>query len=164
MKNYVPRVLAVSRSVSLNIASSLLLLDLMVILFGVLMRYVVGGAPIWTDELARFLIIGGVMLAAGAVWVEGGHMRINVIEDLLPGRLRKSLIIYQWLLIVVIAIGAAIFSYRYAFSVSMFKTQGLGISRTVPMLSLPLGFALLAWHALLRGPFTDDTPVAEVQS
>jgi TRAP-type C4-dicarboxylate transport system permease small subunit len=151
MKDKVSYTLAVSRSVSLNVASSLLFLDLMVILF-------VGGAPIWTDELARFLIIGGVMLAAGAVWVEGGHMRINLIEKLLPARLRRSLIIYQWLLIVVIAIGAAIFSYRYAFSVFMFKTQGLGIPRTIPMLALPIGFALLAWHVLLHGPQTEETP------
>jgi TRAP-type C4-dicarboxylate transport system permease small subunit len=158
MKDKVSYTLAVSRSVSLNVASSLLFLDLMVILFGVLMRYVVGGAPIWTDDLARFLIIGGVMLAAGAVWVEGGHMRINLIEKLLPARLRRSLIIYQWLLIVVIAIGAAIFSYRYAFSVFMFKTQGLGIPRTIPMLALPIGFALLAWHVLLHGPQTEETP------
>ena len=43
-------------------------------------------------------------------------------------------------------------SYRYALSVSMFTTSGLGISRTVPLLSLPVGFLLLAWHALLYGP------------
>jgi TRAP-type C4-dicarboxylate transport system permease small subunit len=155
MNDKLAYMLATSRSLSLNVASSLLFLDLLVILFGVLMRYVVGGAPIWTDELARFLIIGGVMLAAGAVWVEGGHMRINLVEKLLPTRLRKSLIIYQWLLILVISLGAAIFSYNYAFSVFMFKTQGLGIPRTIPMLALPIGFALLAWHVLLHGPQTE---------
>lgn len=164
MKNTISRILAISAPASLNIASLLLLIDLMIILFGVFMRYIVGGAPIWTDELARFLIIGGVMLAAGAVWVEGGHMRINIIENLLKSRLRKILIIYQWILTIIIAIGAAIFSYRYAMSISIFTTQGLGISRTIPMLSLPLGFALLAFHALLQGPQNIDVKKDKVQS
>lgn len=163
MRNTIPRILAISAPASLNIASFLLFIDLMIILFGVFMRYIVGGAPIWTDELARFLIIGGVMLGAGAVWVEGGHMRINIIEKLLKRRLRNILIIYQWILTVIIAIGAAIFSYRYAVSVSMFNTQGLGISRTIPMLSLPVGFALLAFHALLQGPQSIDVKKDKVQ-
>ncbi|MDT8878336.1 TRAP transporter small permease [Halomonas saccharevitans] len=156
-----PRVLAISRHASLTVASSLLLLDLAVILFGVFMRYLVGGAPIWTDELARFLIIGSVLLGAGAVWIEGGHMRVALIESLLPPRLCRILNLYQWLLTLSLAVAAAIVSYRYALSVSMFTSQGLGISRTWPMLSLPIGFALLAWHALCHGPaplktLTDD--------
>ncbi|MCA1769582.1 MAG: TRAP transporter small permease subunit [Halomonas sp.] len=146
------RVLAVSRSVSLTVASSLLLINLAAILYGVFMRYLAGGAPIWTDELARYLIIGSVLLAAGAVWVEGGQMRVALIERLLPAPLCRLLNFYQWLLTLCIAIGAAIVSYRYAMSVSMFTSQGLGISRTIPMLSVPVGFALLAWHALWYGP------------
>ncbi|GHC27493.1 TRAP transporter small permease [Aidingimonas halophila] len=146
------RVLAISRPVSLSIAGALLFIDLAVILYGVFTRYLLGGAPIWTDELARFLIIGCVMLAAGAVWVEGGHMRVALAERLLPAPLSRLLNLYQWLLTVIVAVGGAIISYRYALSVSMFTSSGLGISRTIPMLSLPIGFALLAWHALWYGP------------
>lgn len=146
------RVLAISRPASLSVAGALLFVDLVVILYGVLTRYFLGGAPIWTDELARFLIIGSVMLAAGAVWVEGGHMRVALIERLLPRPLSRLLNVYQWLLTLGLAVGGAIVSYRYAQSVEMFRTSGLGISRTIPMLSVPIGFALLAWHALWHGP------------
>lgn len=146
------RVLAVSRPLTLSVAGGLLLIDLAVILYGVFMRYLAGGAPIWTDELARFLIIGCVMLGAGAVWVEGGHMRVALIERLLPRPLGRLLNLYQWLLTLGLAIAGTLISYRYAQSVSMFTSSGLGVSRTLPMLSLPLGFALLAWHALWYGP------------
>ncbi|WP_163577237.1 TRAP transporter small permease [Halomonas faecis] len=152
MTRFRQRVLAVSRPVTLTLASALLLINLAVILYGVFMRYLVGGAPIWTDELSRFLIIGSVMLAAGAVWVEGGHMRVALIERLLPARLTRLLHLYQWLLTLLLAVAGALFSYRYALSVAMFTTSGLGISRTAPMLSLPIGFALLAWQALWYGP------------
>ncbi|WP_227369376.1 TRAP transporter small permease [Halomonas sp. M20] len=146
------RVLTISRAVSLTIASALLLINLGVILYAVFLRYLAGGAPIWTDELARFLIIGAVLLAAGAVWVEGGHMRVALIERLLPTPLCRLLNLYQWLLTLALAIGGALFSYRYAQSVAMFTSSGLGISRTIPMMSMPIGFALLAWHALWYGP------------
>lgn len=146
------RVLSISRWVSLTIAGSMLFIDLAVILYGVFMRYLAGGAPIWTDELARYLIIGSVLLAAGAVWVEGGHMRVALIERLLPPALCRLLNVYQWLLTLGLAIAGTVISYKYALSVSMFTSSGLGISRTIPMMSLPVGFALLSWHALWYGP------------
>ncbi|MDN3519146.1 TRAP transporter small permease subunit [Aquisalimonas lutea] len=155
------RMLAYSRPLSLGIASAVLLINLAVILYGVFTRYLVGGAPIWTDELARFLIIGTVMLAAGAVWVEGGHMRVALIERLLPRPLARLLTIYQWLLTLALALGGAWVSYHYALSITAMTTSGLGISRAVPVMSLPLGFALLAWHILLYGPAALPVPTEE---
>lgn len=146
------RMLAITRPLSLLVASILLFINLSVILYGVFMRYFVGGAPIWTDELSRFLIIGTVMIAAGAVWVEGSHMRVALIERLLPPPLARLLNVYQWLLTLGFAVGGAWVSYHYAQSVSMFTTSGLGISRTIPLMSMPIGFALLAWHVLWYGP------------
>jgi TRAP-type C4-dicarboxylate transport system permease small subunit len=146
------RLLLISCPSTLTLAGALLSLNVVAILFGVFARYIAGGAPIWTDELSRFLIIATVMIAAGAVWSEGGHMRVGLLEKLLPAPFARLLNLYQWLLTLLIAVGAAWVSYRYALSVSMFTTSGLGISRTVPLLSLPFGFLLLAWHVLLYGP------------
>jgi TRAP-type C4-dicarboxylate transport system permease small subunit len=146
------RLLAISRPITLTLAGALLTLNVAAILFGVFARYIAGGAPIWTDELSRFLIIATVMLAAGAVWSEGGHMRVGLLEKLLPAPFARLLNMYQWLLTLLLAIGGTWVSYRYALSVNMFTTSGLGISRTVPLLSLPFGFLLLAWHVLLYGP------------
>ncbi|WP_328716787.1 TRAP transporter small permease subunit [Halomonas elongata] len=152
MLPHLSRLPDLTRRAALTLAGSLLLTDLLAMLYGVFMRYLAGGAPIWTDELARYLIIGAVMLAAGAVWVEGGHMRVALIERLLPRPLCRLLNLYQWLLTLTLAVAGAIFSYRYAQSVSMFTSQGLGISRTIPVMALPTGFALLAWQALWHGP------------
>ncbi len=137
---------------ALWLASTMLAIDLVAILYGVFTRYVAGGAPIWTDELARYLIIGAVMLAMGTVWIEGGHMRVALIERLLPRALGRLLSWYQWLLTLALALVGAWISYRYAQSVTMFTSQGLGISRTVPVMAMPVGFALLALLALCHGP------------
>lgn len=153
--------LAVSRRLSLWLASALLLASVLAILYGVSMRYVMGGAPIWMDELARFLIIATVMLALGAVWVEGAHMRVAIIERLLPAGLTRVVVFYQWLLTLVLAVGATWFSLRYAQSTTMFTTMGLGISRSIPLMALPIGFALLTWHALWYGPVPLKTEFGE---
>lgn len=152
MTRFLRRPAALVRRLSLWIASAMLAVDLLAILYGVFTRYLAGGAPIWTDELARYLIIGAVMLAAGAVWIEGGHMRVALIERLLPRAPGRLLSWYQWLLTLAIALAGAWTSYRYAQSVSMFASQGLGISRTVPVMAMPVGFALLALLAVCHGP------------
>ncbi len=79
-------------------------------------------------------------------------MRVALIERLLPPALCRLLNVYQWLLTLGLAIAGTVISYKYALSVSMFTSSGLGISRTIPMMSLPVGFALLSWHALWYGP------------
>lgn len=158
MTRFLRRPAVLIQRLSLGIASSMLAVNLLAILYGVFTRYVTGGAPIWTDELGRYLIIGTVMLAVGAVWIEGGHMRVALIERLLPRGLGRLLCWYQWLLTLALALAGAWFSYQYAQSVSMFTSQGLGISRTIPVMSLPVGFSLLALLSLCHGPRPLPTP------
>jgi TRAP-type C4-dicarboxylate transport system permease small subunit len=131
----------------------MVLSNLLVLLYGVSARYLLGRSPIWMDELSRFLIIGCALLMAGVVWIRNEHMRIGLLEERLPAPLATLLKLYQWLLVLAVSAGFAWFSWHYAFSVSRFSTMGLGISRTWPMLSMPIGFGLLFVFALLRGPF-----------
>ncbi|PSJ43859.1 TRAP transporter small permease [Zobellella taiwanensis] len=135
------------------VVGALVLANLLVLLYGVAARYLLGRSPIWMDELSRFLIIGCALLMAGVVWVRNEHMRIGLLEQRLPAPLARLLKLYQWLLILLVSAGFCWYSWHYAFSVSRFTTMGLGISRTWPVLSLPLGFGLLFVFTLLRGPF-----------
>ncbi|WP_280540853.1 TRAP transporter small permease [Chromohalobacter sp. 11-W] len=129
-----------------------LLVTLIDILYGVVTRYVVGQAPIWSDELARYCLIASALLIAGNVWVRGEHMRVALLERKLKGVARHALLAYQWLLTLVLCTAMTWWSWHYALSVSYFTSQGLGISRTIPMLAMPLGFGLLALQVLLYGP------------
>ncbi|WP_417473065.1 TRAP transporter small permease [Leisingera sp.] len=122
------------------------------ILYGVGARYILGSSPIWFDELARYSIIAAAMIGVGAVWVEGAHMRVSVVEDRAPAALRRVIILYQWLLTLGLTGAMAWFSYEYVGKVGFFKTQGLQISRSVPVAILPVGFGLLFLMVLLHGP------------
>ncbi len=153
-----PSLLKGMRAALLNLATLLLLLDLVLLIYGVFARYLLGSSPIWMDELARYLIIGAVMLALGAVWMEGGHMRVNLLEQRLPPRLAQALRLYQWLLALAFFAFAAWVSTRYALNAGRFRSLGLGVSRTWPLLSLPLGFGLLTLMLLLQGPGRGSRP------
>ena len=148
MKSFADRL----STLSLQVGAALLLINITVVMYGVVTRYVIGGAPIWTDELSRYTIIATSMLAAAGVWHTGGHMRVALAERFLPTVPARLVIWYQWVLSLFLAISGVYITARYAMSVSMFTSQGLGISRSVPIMSMPIGFALLALTVLLRGP------------
>ncbi|MDV6319694.1 TRAP transporter small permease [Chromohalobacter sp. HP20-39] len=138
--------------VTTGLGSIALLVTLIDILYGVVTRYVVGQAPIWSDELARYCLIASALLIAGNVWVRGEHMRVALLERKLEGAARQVLLVYQWLLTLGLCLAMTWWSWHYALSVSYFTSQGLGISRTIPMLAMPIGFGLLALQVLLYGP------------
>lgn len=137
---------------SIILASLLLVVNVCVVMYGVIARYVAGGAPIWTDELARFSMIATAMLGAGGVWLLGEHMRVSLAERFLSPDKAVWVVRYQWLLTLCLAAFGTWMTWRYAWSVSMFRSQGLGVSRTIPLLSMPAGFALFTLSVLLYGP------------
>lgn len=134
-------------------AAALLLLNLLLLIGSIASRYLLGGSPIWSDELARYLVIGCVMIAVGAVWVESGHMQVSLLDQRLPARWVRWMHLYKWLLALVLFGFATWASYRYALSAGRFRSMGLGISRTWPLLVVPLGFGLLCVQLLLQGPW-----------
>ncbi len=136
----------------LLIATSMFVVNVCVLLYGIVARYLIGHSPIWMDELSRYLIIGSVLLAVGPAWLKKQHMRVDFIEHILPSKQRVMLTVYTWLLTVSLSGYTAWCSWHYAFSVSRFTTMGLGISKTIPLLALPVGFACLFLIVLLKGP------------
>ena len=104
------------------------------------------------DELARYCIIGAAMLGMGAVWIEGAHMRVAILENRVPAPIKRVIVWYQWLLTLALTGAMTWFSYEYVGSVGFFKTPGLQISRSIPVAILPVGFGLLFLLALLNGP------------
>ncbi|MEM7168617.1 MAG: TRAP transporter small permease [Pseudomonadota bacterium] len=147
---------------TLGVSAILIAWVTLFILYGVGSRYFLGSSPIWFDELARYVIIGAAMIGVGAVWVDGGHMRVSVLENRVPDAIRKTVVLYQWLLTLTLAGGMTWFSYKYVGQVGFFKTPGLQVSRSVPVTLMPIGFGLLFVLALLNGPKALKQPKIEV--
>ncbi len=130
--------------------------NVIVLLYGVFARYLVNHSPFWMDELSRYLIIGCVMLVAGVVYLKDDHMRVTVLQGVLKGKPRNALQVYHWIIITALSAYVCYSSAMYALSVTKFTTMGLGISKSIPLMAIPIGFGLLAVISLLMGPFYHD--------
>lgn len=134
------------------------------VLYGVGSRYFIGSSPIWFDELARYSIIASAMIPIGAVWVNGGHMRVNILENFVSPSVYRVIVLYQWLLALGLSGLMAWCSYHYVGQVGFFKTPGLQISRSIPVALMPLGFGLLFFLVLINGPKAIKQPAVEEDS
>ncbi|MDO6454549.1 TRAP transporter small permease subunit [Neptunomonas phycophila] len=133
-----------------------LYLNITVLLYGVISRYLLNGAPIWSDELARFMIIGTVMLTMSYVYIVDSHMRVTILDQYLPTKINLIIRIYRWVVVLLVSLLFFYGSYHYSISLNRFSTLGLGVSKMIPLLALPIGFGTLFLVALFRGPFYED--------
>ena len=113
------------------------------ILLGVFCRYVLKSSIIWTEEVARFALVWMVMMGALGAAVRGDHMVIDFVVPRLSPFLQR---IVEWgrfllaggILSLMIWLGLT-----NAVQIWHMKTLALNVPKTIPLLSLPLGFALL---------------------
>ena len=100
--------------------------------------------------------------AEGGLQVIRAAEQVHIAVFALPG-LARWLRLYQWLIASAFFAFATWASLRYALDAGRFRSLGLGVSRTWPLLSLPIGFGLLMLMILLRGPWPNETPADENQ-
>ena len=113
------------------------------ILLGVFCRYVLKSSIIWTEEVARFALVWMVMMGALGAAVQGDHMVIDFVVPRLPAFLQR---IVEWgrfllaggILSLMIWLG-----WTNAVQIWHMQTLALNVPKTIPLLSLPIGFALL---------------------
>lgn len=120
------------------------------LLFQVFARYVLGRASSWTEELALFLFTWIVLLAMSACVREGAHVRLVLVLDVAPPRLR----VWWERVLDFAALG---FGLAFAWSGASYVEATLGqVSAAVryPIewlhASAPVAGGLVALHALAR--------------
>lgn len=123
------------------------------LVYEVVARYVFTAPTIWAEELSRLGLVWGTYLAAAWLLRERQHIRITLLVERLPVRLRRwaeafSLAVIAVLCAVATWLGAGI----AAESVTRGSTTGsmLNLPMVVTEASIPVGFALLGIQALLE--------------
>lgn len=113
------------------------------ILLGIFCRYVLRSSIVWTEEVARFSLVWMVMMGALGAAVKGDHMVIDFVVPRFPAALRR---LVEWgrfflaagILSLMIWLGTV-----NAVQIWHMKTLALNIPKTIPLLSLPVGFGFL---------------------
>jgi TRAP-type C4-dicarboxylate transport system permease small subunit len=68
----------------------LLAVYFVLVVLQVFFRYVLNRSLFWSEELVRFALVWSVMLGSAVVAYRGEHLRIDVLDTVLPPRTRRA--------------------------------------------------------------------------
>ncbi len=105
-------------------------------------RYALGVGVPWTDETSRFLYITQIFLGVAVAQRYGAHIRITIMMDLLPPRLRRAAEAFSDILVLVITFALIVGAYRM-----MGRTSGV-LASTLPV-SMAMIYAVQGLGILL---------------
>ncbi len=120
-----------------------------IVFANVVLRYLTNDSLVWAEEVARHLMIWLTFLGAGLVLRFGGHIAIENLHDVLPGRLGRWL---RGFIVVSLLVFFSVMAWQGALYTSVMRfqtTAATGISFGWVYLAMPLGFVLLIVHLLL---------------
>ncbi len=127
----------------------------------VLFRYVFNIPLHWVDESSRFIFILMVMVGGGLASAKAAQFSIDFIKNAMPKSLRV-------IADIVVRIGVLVFAYvllrhgiQLAIRTSGQITASLQLPYTVPYSAMPLGGALILFHALMGIPKHIQEALAE---
>jgi TRAP-type transport system small permease protein len=114
----------------------------------VVVRYLLGGSIPWSEEAARFLFIWLAFLGFSVTMNRGGHVGVDVLVAMLPGKARKAAALFCDSLIV----GFLIFFIVKGMDVVQVtlynRSPAMQISMGYVYIILPLSAALLILYTL----------------
>lgn len=143
--------------VSESVGTSVALLYLMVFavtVFDVAMRYVFDSPTVWGLELV--VAIAGIQYVLGGAQAikNDAHVRIDVVYDQLPARVRRVMDVVAAALMTAFLLVVAYFGWEQAApSLARGETSGAGWNSHAPMymkLAIPVGAALMAAQAFVQ--------------
>ena len=131
-------------------AALLVVAEIIVLLAGILARYVFHAPIVWSDELAGMLFLWLAMLGSVIAFQRGEHMRMTAIVGMLGPRARA------FLDVVAVAAPLAFLAlvlhpaYEFAADEVFVTTPALEIPNAWRAAALPVGIVLMLLTALLR--------------
>ena len=124
----------------------------------VLSRFVFNFSIYFVNAAARFLLVWFFLVGAGVALRHGAHVGFELVVTALRPSRRRAIIVLGLVLILSFS-AQMIWAGFYSFGPSLRQTEaGLGISLAWIVTAVPIGFALIAYHAivLIYGEFRMD--------
>jgi TRAP-type transport system small permease protein len=150
------RLAAIVRAVETGlraIAALCLISMFLLIIAQVLLRYLGGGIPVFTEEVARYAMIWSTLFASAVAVREGSHIRIDLLPTVLNstapalGRALEFLLDTLTLGLVLVIFWQGIDMVQFATGQ---RSEGLRISLAWPYAAIPISFGFAAVFALAR--------------
>lgn len=149
---HVDRLVRALARLGIALAAGTLLASMFVIGYSIVMRYFVNQPVPWVDELAGYLLVGAVMLAAADALLKGEHIAVDIVTERLSARGKRWTALGG---LVAVALSAFLLAVEGADMVGFSKMVGLmsngylAVPMWIPQLLVPVGAALLLAAAVI---------------
>ena len=99
-----------------------------------------------------FLMVGCVFLGTGVVAWSGRHLRMDVVVNALPPRMREALDLFSELLLIATAITIVIVAWPVVRQLAEFdqRSQAANIPLAIPQAMVPIGLSIMALLVAVR--------------
>src|SRR5579875_264259 len=132
------------------ITALLLVVEVAILTSGVVSRYVLHNALVWTDELATILLLWLSMLGAVIAYRNDAHMRLTAVLRSVDARTTKIFRTIGDVVVVLFALELLPASRNYLMQEAIAFTPALQIPQAYVVVSVFIGLALILVVALLR--------------
>jgi C4-dicarboxylate transporter DctQ subunit len=134
------------------VAGALLLLSVTLNFANVVGRYVFNYSIYWAEEVMVFLMVGCVFLGNAVVAWSGRQIRMDVIVNMMPDKLREALNLFSELLFIVAASMIVVFAWPVIRDLWEFdqRSQSADVALIYPQSAIPLGLSLMVLLVVIR--------------
>jgi TRAP-type C4-dicarboxylate transport system permease small subunit len=115
----------------------------------VVMRYVFNQSIFWVEEFTQIQMIWVAYLGAGLALREGRHVAVDMLQDLLPNPLRKTVRVCIAVSIALFLLTLLVLGVQIAMFTWDQETPAMGLPSGLPYLGIPIGAAAMLLHLLL---------------
>jgi len=129
---------------------SCLVAVVLILLWQIFGREILGNSPTWSEETARVLLVWIGFLAAAIGFREGSHIAITFIVDRFPALLRRSV---EWLIIgLVLLFGLYLIvqGSQFVADTRHATLPGTGLPRSVLYVAMPLAGFMIVLYTVLQ--------------
>ncbi len=130
----------------------LILVSMLIVCYGVFLRYVLGASTVWQLELSTYFLMFAAFVGGAYGLRHGDHVNLSLIVDRLPEKAQLYVKLVASILgFVFIAIVAVISYFLWWETAEAGRTSGTAwnVPLTYPYLIVPLGMTLIALQYLV---------------
>ncbi|HEX4040402.1 MAG TPA: TRAP transporter small permease [Xanthobacteraceae bacterium] len=106
----------------------------------------------WAEEIMLFLMVGCVFTGCCAIAWEGRQIRMDVVVNALPPKLRELVNVFSELVLIAAAIAVTVFAWPVIKDLAAFdeRSQAANFPLVIPQAMVPIGYTLMALLVAIR--------------
>jgi TRAP-type C4-dicarboxylate transport system permease small subunit len=115
-------------------------------------RYFFSASIYWAEEAMLFLMVGCVFLGNGVVAWYGRQIRMDVVVNMMPEKVRYALHLFSELVLIVTVLTVVVFAWPVIRDLYNFdqRSQSADIPLFIPQALIPIGLSITALLVAVR--------------